>query len=111
MHGRKQGQMFSYLVILWYLVFLVLPVLWLVSTSIKSPLEAFAIPPTLIVWPKLKNFVEVLANKTFMLSLLNSLLVALGTVTFTMLVSIPAAYGLGQNERLFQKQRVELGYC
>ena len=97
-----QGKLFSYLVILGYLIFLILPVLWLISTSIKSPLEAFAIPPMLAVWPKLHNFTEVFTNKPFMLSLLNSFLIALGTVFFTMLFSIPAAYGLARLKGFFK---------
>ena len=93
---QKGGQSFSFLVILGYLVFLTLPIVWLISTSIKNPLEAFAIPPILAVWPKLENFVEVFANRDFMLSLLNSFMVALGTVVCTMVVSLPAAYGLAR---------------
>ena len=93
---QKGGRSFSFVVILAYLIFLALPVIWLISTSIKNPLEAFAIPPMLMVWPKLGNFAEVFANRDFMLSLLNSFLVALGTVVCTMVVSLPAAYGLAR---------------
>jgi len=99
---KGQGRSFSYAVILGYLVFLSLPIFWLISTSIKDPLEAFAIPPKLLVWPKLSNFLEVFANKAFMLSLLNSLLVALGTVACTMVVSVPAAYGLARLKGVFK---------
>ena len=91
----KQEYIFCFSVTFICALFFLSPLVWLLSTSVKGPLEAFADPPMLLVTPKFNNFYEIIFNnKRFMKSLMNSLLVALGTVGLTMDVATPAAYGL-----------------
>jgi len=91
----KQEYIFCYGITFFCAVFFLAPLVWLLSTSFKGPLEAFADPPLLLVSPKFNNFAEIfLNNRRFMQSLMNSFLIGLGTVGLTMAVATPTAYGL-----------------
>ncbi|HEY9748465.1 MAG TPA: carbohydrate ABC transporter permease [Allocoleopsis sp.] len=77
---------------------MLLPLIWLVSTSLKSPTEnIFQFPPQL--WPKQptwQNFVQVWQTNPFGRYLFNSTLVAVLTVTLNLLFCSLAAYPLAR---------------
>ena len=80
------------------LIFL-FPLYWLFTNSAKTNIEIFSNPPTL--WPRnfsLRNYVNVLGDRTLNIqrALLNSLSTAVGVALFTILFSLPAAYGLAK---------------
>ena len=69
------------------------PMLWALSTSLRVEPEAVTVPPQLLptTWT-LQNFWAVLAYKTFLPELINSLLYATAATVLAILVSLPAAY-------------------
>ncbi len=77
-----------------------LPLLWLISTALKSPTEdIFQFPPQLIPQqPTLENFVKVWETAPFGQYLFNSTLVALLTVSLNVLFCSLAAYPLARLE-------------
>ena len=79
-------------------VVMLLPLLWLVSTSLKSPSEnIFQFPPQF--WPSqptFENFVQVWRTNPFGRYLFNSTLVAVLTVTLNLLFCSLAAYPLAR---------------
>ncbi|NET33683.1 MAG: carbohydrate ABC transporter permease [Cyanothece sp. SIO1E1] len=79
---------------------MLLPLLWLISTALKSPTEnIFQFPPQF--WPEkptLHNFVEVWRNNPFGRYFFNSVLVAVLTVGFNLLFCALAAYPLARLE-------------
>jgi multiple sugar transport system permease protein len=72
---------------------MVLPFFWMVSTSLKTPLEALRFPPT---WfpasPQFGNYVEVFRQIPLLLYLGNTVLVALLSLAGVLLTGILAAY-------------------
>lgn len=76
----------------------VMPLLWLLSTALKSPSEnIFAFPPQLIpAQPTLDNFVKVWQAQPFGRYLFNSILVAIATVASNLLFCSLAAYPLAR---------------
>ena len=70
------------------------PVAWLVQLSLKTDLEAFAMPPRLFV-PTLENYVALFGGK-FARSFANSLVVAVATTALSLLLGVPAAYALSR---------------
>lgn len=69
------------------------PMLWAVSTSLKSEVNAVSAVPSLIPSPAtLANYVSVFSHKTFMIELWNSILYAAGAVVIALAVGIPAGY-------------------
>jgi ABC-type glycerol-3-phosphate transport system permease component len=71
------------------------PLLWMLSTSLKPPREVFATPPTLMpAAPTLDNFVRLLRDTAFLSYFANSMLVSGLTVLLTMVTGAAAAYSL-----------------
>lgn len=81
------------------LIIFLFPLYWLFVNSLKSNVEIFSNPPTFfprnIHW---KNYTSVLSDPTLNIgqALLNSLSTALGLVVLTMVLALPAAYGLAK---------------
>ena len=73
----------------------VLPLLWMLSTSLKPPREVLATPPTLIpAVPTLDNYARLLGQTAFVRYFVNSVSVAGLTVLLTMAVGAVGAYSL-----------------
>lgn len=93
--GRK-NLIRSVLAIVIGLVFL-FPVYWLISMSFKSDAEIFG--KTLTWYPHVFDFSPWLANLKdgdFLISLKNSVVIALCSMTISLVIGIPAAYGMGR---------------
>jgi multiple sugar transport system permease protein len=73
------------------------PVLWIVSTSFKSPGEYFTSPP---VWiprhPSLEHYRLLLGEYDGLVYLRNSLVIAAGNTALVFAVAIPAAYAIAR---------------
>ena len=93
---KPAEKLFAYVVATIFIVFLVAPVLWLLSTSFKGQLDIFAKPPVLFGDFTLENYREVLTDRRFMGSFLNSVIISSLTVVFSMLLALPAAFGLSR---------------
>jgi ABC-type glycerol-3-phosphate transport system permease component len=73
----------------------VLPLLWMLSTSLKPPREVLAFPPTVVpAAPTLQNFARLLTETAFLTYFANSVLVSGLTVLLTMAVGAAGAYSL-----------------
>ena len=73
------------------------PFLWQFITSIKTPAETLASPPT--YWPSvptLASYAKIFAQRPFGRYMLNSLLVALGTTATCTILGTLAAYALSR---------------
>lgn len=77
---------------------IVLPVFWVISTSLKSPRDAFLSPPVWLFEPTWQNYAKVLQDKVFNRALVNSVLISLVSSTVAVLVGAMAAYGLVQQD-------------
>lgn len=76
---------------------LLMPVIWIVSTSLKPDREIYAIPPTLLPQsPTLEHFASVLADETVLRFFGNSLVASAGATAISLLVGIPAALGFAR---------------
>jgi multiple sugar transport system permease protein len=76
---------------------LVLPVLWIVFTSLKPNSEIFAIPPTLLPRdPTISHFSAVFAGETVLTFFRNSLIAGAGATAISLLLGVPAAFGFAR---------------
>jgi multiple sugar transport system permease protein len=83
----------------------VFPLYWVISTSFKSPIDVFRMPPTWIFKPTLENYQQVL-NSRFPGYFANSMIVSAGTLVISLVIGIPAAYGLSRG-RMRKKQDID----
>ena len=95
--SRKQGipTVLIYGQTLLLLALTLFPVLWLIQLSLKVESEAFRMPPQLIFWPTLENYVALFQGK-FARSFGNSLVVSVTTTLISLVLGVPAAYALSR---------------
>lgn len=72
------------------------PVIWVILTSLKHRTEIFTIPPTILFTPTVMHYVDALGAHDILPSIVNSLLVALGTTIVTLLIAVPAGYAFSR---------------
>ena len=79
-----------------FLLWTLLPLYWLVSTSLKSPLDTTATPPVWFPVLDISAYTAALSNPQLGHGLLNSALVAIGATAFSVVLGALAAFGLTQ---------------
>ncbi|MFI5013278.1 MAG: carbohydrate ABC transporter permease [Hyphomicrobiales bacterium] len=92
---RRQaiGQVPAWIVAFIILVMVAGPMLWAVSTSLKTEVDAVKFPPVLLPSsPTFQAYLDVFTHTTFMIELFNSVLYAAGAVIVSLLVGIPSGY-------------------
>lgn len=77
-------------------VFYLLPFLWMLLNSVKSPLQIIQLPPAFIFQPTLDNFINVFQGQNFGRYLLNSLIVGAGSTLLGLLLGLPAAFSIAR---------------
>jgi len=92
----KKG-IFYALLLLILLVF-IFPVIWTLLTSLKTRVDALAIPPKWLFVPTLQNFREVLFSFDIQIprSIVNSVIIASSTTFITSFLALPAAYAIAR---------------
>ena len=80
------------------LVFSLVPIVWLVLTSVKNETAIFSIPPRIFVWPDFSNYWKFLGtgNESALQFIGNSVYVAMVTTVLTLLLSSLSAYAFSR---------------
>jgi multiple sugar transport system permease protein len=99
----------QYVALLAYLVFLAFPLVWLLSTSLKTPQEMAGLDPTWIpAEPTLANFAAAFGEQDLVGAGARSLVVALASALLTVTVALPASYALARYRGVLKQ--VALGW-
>jgi sorbitol/mannitol transport system permease protein len=71
------------------------PILWMILTSFKTELEAFAIPPSFLFfhWTT-ENYAAVQERSDYLHHAINSIVIAGGSTLIALLIAIPAAWSM-----------------
>jgi len=95
---RKLAKPAQYVALVLYIVFLGFPLLWLLSSSVKSSRELNSL--TVSLWPtdgwQWQNYADALQRQGLLRSAANSVIVALAATVLVILISFPAAYALAR---------------
>jgi multiple sugar transport system permease protein len=97
MRTRPTARFLQYVAVVCYLVFLGFPLLWLISSSLKSPQEFAGITPSLL--PKnvdFSNYSDALNEQGLIRGLGNSLQISIASTILVLIVSLPVAYALAR---------------
>ncbi len=96
-YKRKLKKILSIIFVLACVFFSLLPIYWMMNTSLKTTAEVYRNDPTLIPEkPILDNYVTLFKQTGFLNGVKNSLLVALTVAAFSILVAFPAAYAVSR---------------
>lgn len=86
-----------FLVIAFFTVYSLFPFVWGISTSFKTEREVEATPITALpVNPTLDNYTSAISNSEFVRSILNSVIIATGATSLSLVLGGLAAYALGR---------------
>jgi multiple sugar transport system permease protein len=78
--------------------FFMMPLYWLLITSLKYGRDAFTLPPQwLFFTPTLQNFTEELANSKTLMFIQNSLIITTGTTVLSLVLGVPAGYAIARS--------------
>ncbi|RZT07644.1 multiple sugar transport system permease protein [Kribbella sp. VKM Ac-2569] len=97
MRTRPGIRALQYVAVVCYLVFLGFPLLWLISSSLKSPQEFASITPSLL--PKhfdLSNYTDALNEQGLVRGLGNSLQISIFSTILVLIVALPVSYALAR---------------
>jgi multiple sugar transport system permease protein len=87
----------QYVAVICYLVFLAFPLLWLISSSLKSPREFASVTPSILPkHPDLSNYTDALREQGLVHSMWNSLQISVASTVLVLVVSLPVAYALAR---------------
>ncbi|WP_394437960.1 carbohydrate ABC transporter permease [Streptomyces sp. SGAir0957] len=94
----------QYLALLAYLIFLVFPFLWLISTAFKPPRELASLHPTWLPKnPTLDNFRQAFDEQPLLRAAGNSLLVAVCAAVIALVIAVPMAYVMARHRSLVSR--------
>ncbi|MYH59680.1 MAG: carbohydrate ABC transporter permease [Boseongicola sp. SB0675_bin_26] len=97
MSGNRRGQVWGQAAVLVLILLLcVFPFYWMVTTSLKTHVVALEAPPVWIFEPTLENYREALFEDGVLLTLINSLIIAVVTTALALALGVPAAFALAR---------------
>ncbi|MDX6280274.1 MAG: multiple sugar transport system permease protein [Kribbellaceae bacterium] len=97
MRTRPAARAAQYVAVVCYLIFLGFPLLWLISSSLKSPREFASITPSILPkHPDLSNYTDALREQGLVHSMWNSLQISVASTVLVLVVSLPVAYALAR---------------
>jgi len=74
------------------------PIFWMVLTSFKTEIDAFATPPQFFFTPTLENYLTIQARSDYFHFALNSVVISFGATLLSLLLALPAAYSMAFHE-------------
>jgi multiple sugar transport system permease protein len=95
--GRKRALYWSYFFLSLFVIFFLMPPIYMFITSLKTSAEIGALSnPWWVYDPTLSNYTTLLTQKSFLIFFKNSAVVAVCVVSVTMVVSVLAAFSLAR---------------
>jgi len=70
------------------------PIFWMILTSFKTEIEAFATPPSLFFTPTLENYITINERSDYFHFAWNSVVISFTSTIIGMLIAVPAAYSM-----------------
>ncbi len=96
-HGRKRALYWSYFFLVLFVIFFLMPPIYMLITSLKTSAEIGAVTnPWVVYHPTLENYITLLTQAGFLRAFRNSAIVAILVVSISMVVSVMAAFSLAR---------------
>lgn len=95
--NKRVKSVLKYLLVISCVVIWLLPIYWMVTTSLKPTSEIYRAVPTLFPQrPTLESYMYLFKNTEFLNGVKNSLVVALTVSTFSIVIGFPASYAIAR---------------
>jgi len=102
---KKRKPVITYIILIIILAVFILPYLWILINSFKPDSRLFSGSPFSYFKPVFDNYIKVWVGKYFGKYFFNSFYVGTGSAVISLLIGLPAAYGL-YKYRIFGKQLI-----
>jgi len=86
----------TYIVIALFLFFFIFPIFWVISTSLKTRVQTFSIPPVWIFKPTLQSYKTIFSEILFSHYLINSTIIAILNTILVVFIGSLAAYSIAR---------------
>ena len=90
------GALGRYLVLILFSLWILLPLVWALSLSLKTPADIITIPTSFVFSPTIENYISVIREGEFMHQFGNSLIIGFCSTALSIMVGVPAAYTLAR---------------
>ncbi|MEN6499606.1 MAG: carbohydrate ABC transporter permease [Rectinema sp.] len=80
------------------------PFVWMLTSSFKTQVDIVAWPPRLIFTPTLQNYERVFREQNFLKYFINSSIIGISAVAFSLVMGLPAAYSITR----FKQKRLSI---
>lgn len=94
---RKAIRSVFWVVLLFVLVLLLIPIYYMISSSFKSQAQMMDVRKLLIFQPKLTNYVQIFTRHNILGALVNSLIISFTATGLACLLGLPAAYSIARH--------------
>jgi multiple sugar transport system permease protein len=78
------------------LFFFLFPLAWMILSSLKTQVQNTAYPPLFVFTPTLRNYYRVFLENPYLLYMMNTAIVAVGTTGLSLLLGLPAAFSVAR---------------
>ena len=96
---RLSWSLFTGGVLVAFSLFFLVPVLWILLSSFRYPVDTNAIPPVWFFTPVLDQYASIFGHDPIWRGLLNSAVAVGGSVSISTVIGVTAAYGISRMER------------
>jgi len=93
---KKINNWVCFIILLILTLFMLFPIFWLLTTSLKNLVDALSMPPKWFFSPTFENYKNVLINADFTEGVYHSIIIGVVSLLISFLVGIPAAYSLAR---------------
>jgi multiple sugar transport system permease protein len=94
--SKRSSLTISYIVLVVFSMWILLPLVWALTLSFKTPQDIVTIPNRFIFSPTIVNYLTVVQKGEFMHQFGNSLLIGACSTALALLIGVPAAYTLSR---------------
>ena len=96
MNKKLVSNILFYLLVTGIALIVLFPFLWMLSSSFKTQVDIISWPPKLFFEPTLRNYQKVFEEQDFLKYFLNSTIVGVASVGFSLILGLPAAYSIAR---------------
>lgn len=93
---RKLKLTLLYTFLILFILFTLLPYVWMILTSFKTRVDAFAIPPKIFFEATTDNYYDVFIGKGMIKNLWNSVIVMVASTLIVMVLGLPSAFAFSR---------------
>jgi multiple sugar transport system permease protein len=105
----KIGRLCSYIGLLGAVLVSLFPVFWTLSTSVKTRVSTFSIPPQFFDFtPTFKNYVQLFSSDEFLYVFMNTMLITFFSTFLCVIVSTLTAYALARSKQFPSRVSLEI---